>query len=237
MNRDVYEDDVMDRREWHWDVIKALSLPSKLFILPVLACSLMVAFQTFGEWLVWTNLRLFGKTTEATIVGRDKYYDEDLVSYYLDYRYQVSGTRYVRSSEKVSLLLYTHRGPGDTVTIQYLPLFPPLFPAVSRIEGNTLKRNYLSAGSCWLDVLVFQLTLLVVVSARPPTTALASRRIFTVFTGGCAMLVVTTVAWIAELAVLASLGVYRGVAGLGVGLLAGLIAALLAWQPWQTQPD
>jgi hypothetical protein len=227
----------MNRKQWYWKMLKGLSLPSKLLILPVLACSLMVAFQTLGEWLIWTNLHLFGKTTEATVVGQDKYYGEDLIAYYLDYRYQVNGTRYVRSSEEVSLLLYTHRGPGDTVTIQYLPLFPPLFPAVSRIEGNTLKRNYLSAGSCWLDVLVFQLALLVFVSARPPTTALAKRRMSTVFTGGCAMLVVTTVAWLAELAVLASLGVYRDVAGLGVGILAGLIAALLAWRPWQTQPD
>jgi hypothetical protein len=53
--------------------------------------------------------------------------------------------------------------------------------------------------------------------------------------GGCVMLVVTLVAWLGEMLVLASLGAYRGILSLGIGLSTGLLAAFLAWQPCQAE--
>ena len=223
----------MDRGKQSCGDVLASILGSTLLLSIMAAPGLWYTYLALSEW----PIHLFGETTEATIIGQHKSYAEDLVSYYLEYQYQVNGSHHIRSSEEVSISLYTHRGPGDTIIIRYLPLFPPLLPTISRIEGNTFQRNYLSAWSCWLNVFVFQLVLLIFASTRPPTTTLARKRISIAFTGGCAMLVVTIGAWLAELAVLASLGVYRGVAGLGVGLLAGLIAALFAWRPWQARPD
>jgi hypothetical protein len=51
------------------------------------------------------------------------------------------------------------------------------------------------------------------------------------------MLVVTLIVWLGETLILTSLGVYRGILSLGIGLIAGLFAVLLAWWPWRVWVD
>ena len=226
----------MYRKDSYWEAIRGFSIMS-LFAFPLLACGLMVTLQALGEWAFQAWLDRYGERTEATIV-RLREDDLDGITYYLEYEYWVDRKRYkLQAREEVSPYMYKHAEVGETVPIRYSPWFSHW----SRIEGNTYQRNYLSVIACWGNVFGLTLGLLLLVARRAPTTDRGKRRVATLFNGGCVMTAITLLGWLVELAVVKAVGVRQGVAGLGIGLIAGLVAAVLTWQPWhklaENDPD
>ncbi|MGC9347505.1 MAG: hypothetical protein ACP5JG_05125 [Anaerolineae bacterium] len=156
----------------------------------------------------------------------------DQIIYVVFYDYEVPGETYRRQArEEVSPDWFRGCEVGTTVSIRYLALFP----GVVSIEGNTYRRNLLSITTCLGWPLLLTLGTLLWVVRRPPRTPRARRAAAVLLNGGCATTVVTLVGWLVELAIVEAVGARQGIAGLGIGLMAGFLVASLTWRPWDRQ--
>jgi hypothetical protein len=214
-----------------WGCLRGLA-PLSISAVGFLLIALGLACQVSLEWSLWSALYVFGKTVEGTVVQVKEEIDDEGVTYTARYEYWINGTRYVESGE-ISPEQYRQRHAGDTVTVRYIRFSP----STSRIEGNTYVANYLSLGLFWSTVLGFTIALPGVAAWRPPETALGRRRLWAAFVGGSTTSLALLPLWLVGSRMFKSLGMFAEIAEIGLGLLAGVVAASLAWALWRSQPE
>ncbi|MBN1998978.1 DUF3592 domain-containing protein [candidate division KSB1 bacterium] len=214
----------MYRNDAYWKKIRGVSVFG-LFAIPFWVIGLGLVVQSAGEWGVWLALQIRGVQTDATIIQCKKEVDDE-TTYLVVYDYQAKGDTYRRQNrEEVSPAWFPECETGAKITVRYLPHNR----SVVRIEGNTFQRNYLTVVGCWICILAVTFGILLFVARTMPVTMCVRRRLATIFNGGCVGSVVTLIGWIIEFIAVDALGNNWGFWGLCIGLLAGVIAALLTW--------
>ena len=194
--------------------------------------SLAITGQAIYEWVIWGFLQVTGEVTEATVVKKTIVEGEG-VEYYVEYEFRIEQTgeetRRQKKKEHVSKDTYTQVDKGSSLPVR----FNQRIPSIARIENQDYDRNFKSTASCWWNVCLSLFLVLIVILIRPIQSTLTKRRLTSGIAGALVMLAVTMIGWIIEFILvsmeLVILPITGGVISLGLGMLAGLVAAGIIW--------